>query len=697
MVFAGEVGLDGVVERYVLPTARSTYVVAPAPDRCGLELVAWGQEFPEPQPMNWEAAADSRGLEFSALGTRQLRGSELVVDHGDGWVGARLVLGAVTRDQDGTRSRLVAELVDTDATLAVRTELTTSTDHDVVAKRARLTNTGEAPLHLDRLFSGAFALPVTGAVDVDYQAGTHMRENQQHRVSLAAGEFSIGSRQGFTSHTYVPGIELSGDPSWPAGSGYGVALAWCGSWRLLVDRHPLADRVRVAAGFGDGSTRVLLGPGEAVTTPWLLGVYADDARDLPQRWHEYQRAELLRPLPPERRPVLYNSWYATEFDVRPEHQMALADAAAALGCEAFVVDDGWFAGRVDDHAGLGDWTPDPEKFPDGLDPLIEHVERLGMTFGLWVEPEAVNPDSDLYRAHPDWIYRAGGRPLITMRHEYLLDFGRPDVVAWTKDWLRTLLTWHRIGYLKWDMNRAVSDGGRPGDPHGRAWSIQHALGYLDVMTMLREEFPHVTVEACASGGGRVDHLVLAHSDVVWASDQTGPHDRLLIQDGFLRCYAPSVMSSWVTDMADQHEIEGASLAFRVVVAMAGVLGLGADLLAWDDDERALVAQLVTIYRQVRDTIRDGRVDRLGHPHDPVYAVQYTRADEVVVLCYGHLDAPAGSCRIPLRGLDPSATYALGDRTWSGAELMDPGLPVDWMLALDADVLVVHRHATPDEG
>ena len=277
-------------------------------------------------------------------------------------------------------------------------------------------------------------------------------------------------------------------------------------------------------------------------------MYAPDGHNgVRRRWHDYQRNWLARDLDVTRRPIVYNSWYATRFDVQPDQQLALADRAAELGAEVFVVDDGWFAGRTSDRSGLGNWWPDPVKFPDGLDPLISGVLARGLRFGIWVEPEAVSPDADILAEHPDWIYRAGDRPLVTVRNQYVLDFGRRAVLEWTEDWLRRLLNDRRITYLKWDMNRPITDGGRPGDRQSRQWAVQHTQGYYRVTRMLRTDFPDVTIEACSGGGGRIDSAVLGLSDVVWPSDETGPRDRLAIQHGFLSVYGPHVMSSWVTD------------------------------------------------------------------------------------------------------------------------------------------------------
>ncbi|GAB3761213.1 alpha-galactosidase [Microlunatus parietis] len=674
-----------------LPTATGVYRVGLAPDDLGPVFLSWTDpgEAPEvelPLAGGWDLPADVLPLEYAVFGTRQRQASELIVDHGDGLVGARVIWdsdGELIKDGTGTTLRVRA--VDSTGRLELELRITADTEHDVITKRAVITNVGRRRLILPRAFAPAWDLPVPEPPVIDFLAGDWAREFGTHRVTLPAGTFTIGSRQGVTSHSYAPVIAV-GTPG--GGPGYGVALAWSGSWRLAAEVVPGSGRVRIGAGVDDESCVITLDPGESYATPESLGVRAPEGvAGLPGRWHDHQRRVLSRDIGPAHRPIVYNSWYATEFDVRPEHQTALAEVAAEIGAEVFVVDDGWFAGRTSDRAGLGDWTPDPVKFPQGLAPLITSVTDLGMRFGLWVEPEAVNPDSELFRSHPDWVYRAGDRPLVTVRNQYLLDFGRPEVVAWCEETLRRLLADHRISYLKWDMNRPVSDGGRPGDDHGRQWSVQHVEGYHRVLRMLRDEFGHVTVEACSSGGGRIDAAVLALTDVVWTSDETGPRARLAIQHGFLSAFGSHLMSSWVTDQPDRRDPDPASFEFRFLVAMAGVLGVGSDLLAWTAAERARAAELIKLYRELRPTIQQGRVERHGEPADPVYALEYGTADRTVILVYGRPGRPDRPKIIP-RTLRPGERFRVrgGDRVITAGSAVEIGFAV----ADDCHLLVLDR-------
>jgi alpha-galactosidase len=718
---------------WILPTRSGRYVVGPAPRGAGLVAVAWGPDGGDARPpaaatSSFEADLDLLPLEATALGTRNVHGAELVVRRADGLRGARLVAsGEVTVSrEDGGATHLVCPLADDVLGLSVRLHLRTHLGHDVVEKWAEVRNESEQPIELLRAWGGAFTVPMSNGAglptSVELLGGAWSREFTRFEVELGAGTLSIGSRQGITSHTYAPVVSVvpAGGADGAPGARYGVALGWSGSWRMALDAVPFTDHVRIAAGPDDESGILTLAPGAGLTTPTLAGVRVEgDANDLAQAWHEYQ-ATLARTRGPEHRPIVYNSWFATTFDVRVEHQLELAKAAAEVGAEVFVVDDGWFRGRTSDRAALGDWEADLQRIPGGLGPLADGVRRLGMRFGLWVEPEAVSPDSDLYRAHPEWAHQVAGRPLETLRNQYVLNLGRPDVEEWVLDTLRRLLGSTDITYLKWDMNRSIADGGQS-VLGGDDWSWRHTQAYYRILDALRAEFPQVTVEACAGGGGRIDHAVLARTDVVWPSDETGPRDRLAIQHGFLGVLPAWTMSSWVTDLPDlldrDRDGEPASLEFRFVVAMAGVLGIGADLLAWDAATRERAASLVELYRSIRTVVHMGRVRRHGSPADEACVVQYTGgvdagsnagggAGSVVVLAWRRPaavgtaagDTAAGDLTVHLGDLDPDARYRLrgGDAgagaftsTFTGKELITDGLAVGWTWG-DCDVMILDR-------
>jgi alpha-galactosidase len=309
----------------------------------------------------------------------------------------------------------------------------------------------------------------------------------------------------------------------------------------------------------------------------------------------------------------------------------------------------------------------------------------------------VNPRSALYAAHPDWVYQVDGRPRTTIRDQYLLDLGRPEVEEFVHSTLDGLLRGSDITYLKWDFNRPRTEPGRLGVPHDELdLDGAHVAALYRILEALRRDHPRVTVEGCAAGGARVDLAMASRVDVVWPSDNTAPIDRLRIQDGYLRAHAPHLMSSWVTDATGLFDTRPRSLAFRFVLASAGVLGIGADLRHWSPAERAEAARWVARYKAIRDVVTRGEVHRIGGPGSERCAVQYTLDDRVAVLAWapGPLDGlgtvPARPVRLPLRGLDPATRYETAGQVYSGAHLMSVGLPVRWTGDYDADIFTLSR-------
>jgi alpha-galactosidase len=370
------------------------------------------------------------------------------------------------------------------------------------------------------------------------------------------------------------------------------------------------------------------------------------------------------------------------FAVRVDQQLELARRAAAMGVELFVVDDGWFGARDDDRAGLGDWTVNPTKFPKGLRELIDAVRELGMRFGIWVEPEMVNPDSDLYRAHPEWAYHLPGRSPTYRRNQLVLNFARDDVREHITEQLRRLLSDHGpIDFIKWDHNRAWTEVGWPEQPDRQreAWA-RHVLGVYDVFSRLRSEFPHVWFESCAGGGGRADLGMLRVADQVWTSDNTDAADRLDIQFGYSRAHSPRVMTNWVTDVPNQQTGRVTPFAFRFHVAMQGVLGIGGDIGEWSPAELEQARQHVEEYKSIRALVQFGRQFWLIPPKPAgTCAVQYVSpdGDQTVVFVYqvrGRVGA--GAPRVRLQGLQPERRYqrAQDGRESTGAVLMSAGIP-----------------------
>ncbi|MET7488311.1 alpha-galactosidase [Streptomyces sp. NPDC005538] len=565
---------------------------------------------------------------------------------------------------------------------------------DVVERWTTLGNDGSEPLELLRADSAVWTLPERDGWRLSQLHGRWAAESRLARSELTYGEKVIGSRRGHTGHQHLPWVALDTDATEERGEVYGCALGWSGSWRIAVAQLPDA-RVQIGGGAGyDDSGLLLLEPGESFTTPVFAGLWSDGGYGGASRtWHTYQRTYVI-PDADQDRPVLYNSWEATQFDISEEQQGVLARRAAAAGVELFVVDDGWFGKRTSDRAGLGDWTPNPDRFPGGVKPLADYVHGLGMQFGIWVEPEMVNPDSDLYRAHPDWVQFQPGRKRTEFRNQLVLNLAREDVQEYLWERLDTLLSSAPIDYVKWDFNRCFTDAGWPGDAYPQRLWVDHVRALYGLLDRLRAAHPKVAFESCSGGGGRIDLGIMSRTDQVWTSDNTDPLDRLAIQHGFSQIHPARVMAAWVTDSPNtQLNDRVSSLRFRFVSAMSGVLGVGGDLSEWTEEELAEARQWVDLYKEIRPLVQHGDLHRLRPPQGGLSAVQYVRGEESVVLALlqaQHYGEPVPALR--LRGLDPTASYECLEtgEVHRGAVLLHHGLRTGLHGDLDATVLRLRR-------
>jgi alpha-galactosidase len=584
---------------------------------------------------------------------------------------------------------------------------------DVLERWARIRNGGAEPVALRLAYPANWWLPPrqtkeNGGWRLRYLHGGWGAESQLAETRLSApGKFILESRRGMTSHEFSPWFTLDpGEAAEESGEVWSGQLAWSGSWKLVFEKTS-AGLLHACGGWNDFDFAYRLAPGEDVTLPAFAGLYTGGGFGAASReWHSWQRRHVLgradrtngsgpgEATEPPLRPVLYNSWEATGFDVTEEGQARLARLAAGIGVETFVVDDGWFTGRHHDRAGLGDWYVDESKFPRGLDPLIATVNELGMRFGLWVEPEMVNPDSGLYRAHPDWVYHFPGRELSQRRNQLMLNLARPDVADWMFATLDRLLSAHDISYVKWDANRSVSEPGWPaaeGNPE-RVW-VDHVHNLYAVFDALRAAHPGVAFQACAGGGGRVDLGILSRVDEVWPSDNTDAWDRLRIQNGFTQAFAPQAMAAWVTDSPSLISGRELPLSFRFHSAMAGALSVGGDLTKWTQKDLAEAAELVARYKQIRPVVQRGHLYRLGP------AWQYLSADgaEIVVLAWWG-PRPYGSRweRVRLAALDPAARYRddVTGTEYAGETLLRDGLPLDGESCLGFGSILVRLARIP---
>ena len=556
----------------------------------------------------------------------------------------------------------------------------------ILARSATIENSEPKPILIEQAAAAAFALP-PAHYTLNYLTGRWAGEWTLNSETIHGGSRVLESRRGTTGHQANPWFAIGkGDADEEHGETWFGALAWSGSWRMVIEQDQL-DKVRVTAGFNPFDFGYPLKTGETLETPVFYAGYSHHGFGGASRLlNHFTVTHILPEAPnPRPRPVIYNSWEATEFAVTEAGQEALAEKAAALGIDRFVMDDGWFGQRKTDNAGLGDWYVNKEKFPNGLKPLIDKVHSLNMDFGLWVEPEMVNPDSDLYRKHPDWALNFPGRPRSEERNQLVLNLARQDVRDYVYGFLDKLLTENQIAFLKWDYNRNWSEPGwdqLPADEQKKVY-VQFIRNLYSILAELRAKHPGVEIESCSGGGGRVDLGILHYTDEVWPSDNTDPFDRLTQQDGFTRAYPAQVMMAWVVD--SPHTMNGqngrtTSVAYRMLSSMQGSLGIGGNLTKWSDEDLATAKRLIAAYHQVQKTITQGDLYRLISPtNGSEFSVTETVSpdkSQAVFFAFTHSTQEGrGFPRLQLLGLDSSANYALtsiAGKTLSGTPTQASG-------------------------
>ena len=578
--------------------------------------------------------------------------------------------------REGNTPELAVHLADAYYPFKVTLHYRVHAAHDLIERWATVSNHGDTPITLERVWSAQWHLPSGDDYHLTHVTGRWLDEMHLRREPLGHGIKILESRRLTTSHHHNPWFALDhGQTNEDTGEVWFGILAWSGNWKLSAEVTDFQS-TRVSLGLNDWDFAWTLNPGETLTTPPSCAGYTQDGFGGASRLlHDYIRDTIL-PHGKTLHKVLYNSWEATLFDVDEHSQTELAEIAAKMGVELFVMDDGWFHGRNDDTSGLGDWWPDAVKFPHGLSPLIERVNALGMDFGLWVEPEMVNANSDLYRAHPDWVIHFPTRTRTEARNQMILNFARLDVQDYIIDHIDRLLVAHPITFIKWDMNRNVSEPGwqDSGTDDARQLWVRYVEGLYRVWGTLRERHPQVIWQSCSGGGGRADLGILRYADQIWVSDNTEATARLAIQEGFSQLFPANTMEAWVTDA----NADALSLAFRFHVSMCGSLGIGGHLLKWREEERSEAAYWIALYKEIRPIIQLGDQYRLRSPQNHAFsAVQYMskdRGEGVLFAFCTHLPPPAQLPKLFLRGLDSAARYQIeGFGIRSGEAWMSDGL------------------------
>ena len=591
-------------------------------------------------------------------------------------------LPAVYAEQPGEAETLAVRLEDRVSGAQVRLYYTIFRDYDAICRHVEVENPGNESLWLERLMAMSLDLPRRD-YDLVTLSGSHLQEKVPHRRPVTSDTVLLESSRGASSPQQTPCVILT-DPNTDEASGqvWAVNFVYSGDFQAMVQAGQYGG-VRVQMGMNPLTFGWELAPGQRFVSPECVLVYsAEGLNGMSGVFHRLYRQRLCRgPWRDRLRPVLLNSWEAFQFSIDEEKCLALAKQAAELGIELFVLDDGWFRNRIDDRRALGDWTEDPDKFPHGLARLADRVRAAGVAFGIWFEPEMVSYDSDLYRSHPDWIIRSPACDPILSRHQLVLDLSRPEVCDYLVESVARVLRRTGASYVKWDMNRHITDLGSAWLPAGRQRELSHRymLGLYRVLDQLTGQFPEVLFEGCSSGGGRFDAGMLYYMPQTWASDNTDAVCRMQIQYGTSLLFPPVTMGSHVSAVPNHQTGRTTPLSTRFAVAMAGNLGYEMDIRTLSEEDRAELRQQIARYKALRQTLQQGSFYRLLDPcrgNDAAWNFVSQDGSQVIVCQYRvSADPLRRTTAVPLQGLDPEAVYRRQSdgALFGGDELMYAGL------------------------
>lgn len=531
-------------------------------------------------------------------------------------------------------------------------------DEDVIQAKTKIFNESENQLVINSCLAPTFTLPQYIQQFLSFE-GKWAGEFQTQRQDLFTGAFVRENRRGRTSHDNFPGLLLADKGTTQNfGDCFGFHLGWSGNHKLRLEL--LTDGRRyIQMGELLSPGEVTLAKDEFYETPLLYASYsAKGFNELSHQFHSFVRSQILSP-PQQRkpRPVHFNTWEAVYFDHEISIMQDLAIRAAKLGAERFVLDDGWFRGRVTDRSGLGDWQVDHLRYPDGLNPLIQTVNENNMEFGLWVEPEMVNPDSDLFRTHPDWVLNNQGSEQMNFRNQYVLDLTREEVLDYIFINLDSLLKeYPQITYLKWDMNREINHSG---NYRNQPSVHQYVLNLYELLAKIKKRHPQIEIESCSSGGGRADYGILSLCDRIWPSDSNDPYDRLSIQTGFSYFFPPEVMGSHVGPSPCHITGRKFDIQTRTSVALFGHLGLELDPRDLSDSEETQLSQATYLYRELRSFIHSAKYYRLETEKDVVAFCLINENKSKAILSYNFMENKKYTRPTCLRllNLDPLKRYS----------------------------------------
>ncbi|MCI8640220.1 MAG: alpha-galactosidase [Coprococcus sp.] len=555
-------------------------------------------------------------------------------------------------------------------------------ERDIITRSVKIVNVGQGRVYLEKVQSACLDF-VSGEYDILSFYGRHAMERNLQRNPVIHGNMVIGSRRGTSSHQYSPVMILAQrNATETYGDCYAMNFVYSGGFKGEIEKDQY-DQTRMLLGLQDELFRYPLGSGESFYAPEVILSYTDQGLGrLSQNLHTCIRRHICRGKYKETvRPILLNSWEASYFDFTGESICSLAKHAADVGIEMLVMDDGWFGKRDDDNSGLGDWNVNEKKLGMSLGELIRRIHDTGLKFGIWVEPEMVNEDSDLYRSHPDWAISIPGRKPVRARNQLVLDFSRRDVVDYIYKEICKVLDQGKIEYIKWDINRSIADVYSVVKKDQGTVLYDYVLGVYDFLERLGKRYPDTLIEGCSGGGGRFDAGMLYYTPQIWCSDNTDAIDRVQIQYGTSFGFPVSAVGSHVSAVPNHQTGRSVSLHTRGVVAMAGTFGYELDLAQMTSEEKAEIRKQIEDYRKYAPLIQDGLYYRLSDPSiDPVGAWAFVSQDQreallnvVMLEVHGNMI----TSYVKMQGLKPDAIYQEqeGGKRYTGNALMKAGIPM----------------------
>lgn len=663
---------------------RSSFCPNPVAEDYSISLDTLPQEYPQYGTSDFREPAYQVQLEDGSRITELRYRTHRIYGGKPGLEG----LPAVYTESENEAETLELELADEYSGLSVVLSYTVFGERNVVARSARFKlKEGVPSLRIWRALSASVDFH-----DSDYEllylSGAWTRERHVRRRAICAGGTRIESRRGASSHQLNPFVALvRPNTDENQGDAYGFSLVYSGNFLAGAEVDQF-ETTRVSIGINPFDFSWQLQAGETFQTPEAVLVYsAEGLGGMSRTYHRLYRTRLCRgkhrDLP---RPILVNNWEATYFDFNADKIESIAQTAAELGIELLVLDDGWFGKRDNDHSSLGDWVVNRSKLPNGLSDLAERVNATGLQFGLWFEPEMVSPDSDLYRAHPDWCLHVPGRRRTEARHQLILDLSRQDVRDYLFECLSGILSSCPIAYVKWDMNRNMTEIGSAAVPADRQFEIAHRyiLGLYELLERLTAAFPDILFESCSGGGGRFDPGMLYYMPQTWTSDDTDAMERLKIQYGTSMIYPVSAMGAHVSDVPNHQVGRITSLQTRGDVAMSGNFGYELDLTRFNEAEKEIVKRQVAAYKKLRGLIQTGDLYRLKSPfegNEAAWMMVSEDRKEAVVFYFRVLAEPNPPLRrLKLRGLNPAYAYRLegAEGSYAGDRLMNFGIQIPFL-------------------